>query len=301
MNREIGRMLFLSEETVKSTCGTCWQSFRPVPEPTQSPSGSGVVSSTSCRRLHWTCKSARGRADEMALSPRRFLSGLRRGLPTLALGLSTALQISPNRGTPAGGGARKLRMTYQAVAPQAVAPPVAAARNRASTSLLMKPLLSRGTNGKTGYTPFEGRTQALRVSRSLLCRAVCEPVSRLGRVTCVVPPSWRLRLVLTGWTLGSPWCRLRTCCRRGDRRTRSRSAYALSRGVDFAAADPVRGGRVRPLAGMVGGGGIHVGRVWIALHEVGDLHLHACADRGGDRARGACGGTVYSSTTSPLW
>src|SRR3954447_23129410 len=53
-------------------------------------------------------------------------------------------------------------MSYQAVEPQAVEPPMAAARMKASTSLLMTQLLSRGTNGKPGYTPFEGRTQVVR-------------------------------------------------------------------------------------------------------------------------------------------
>ena len=43
---------------------------------------------------------------------------------------------------------------------------MAAARITRSTSLLMTQLLSRGTNGKTGYTPFGGRMQAFRAAHA---------------------------------------------------------------------------------------------------------------------------------------
>jgi putative nucleotidyltransferase with HDIG domain len=82
---------------------------------------------------------------------------------------------------------------------------MAAARITASTSLLMRQLLSRGTNGTSGYTPFEGRTQV----RALLSRA---PIS-VPRTPIAL---WVTALVLSagaaasglgigGYSLVNPW------------------------------------------------------------------------------------------------
>jgi putative nucleotidyltransferase with HDIG domain len=103
------------------------------------------------------------------------------------------------------GSYERNKVNYQAVEPQAVEPPMAAARKIASTSLLMKLLLSRGTNGKTGYTPFEGRAQVFapmkRAAKMALSNRLAVWVSSLVLVAAIVGAS----LVIAGHSLGSPW------------------------------------------------------------------------------------------------
>ena len=103
------------------------------------------------------------------------------------------------------GSYERNEVNYQAVEPQAVEPPMAAARKIASTSLLMKPLLSRGTNGKTGYTPFEGRAQGLarviRVFRKPVATRLAAWVASLVLLAGVTAVS----LVITGYSLGNLW------------------------------------------------------------------------------------------------
>ena len=94
---------------------------------------------------------------------------------------------------------------YQAVAPQAVAPPVAAARINASTSLLMKLLLSRGTNGKTGYTPFEGRAQVFVRTVTCLSRSVRSPLSLWVGSLALITGLVAAGLVVGGYSIRSPW------------------------------------------------------------------------------------------------
>jgi HD-GYP domain-containing protein (c-di-GMP phosphodiesterase class II) len=74
---------------------------------------------------------------------------------------------------------------------------VAAARFKATTSLLMKQLLSRGTNGKTGYTPFGGLTQALGPVFSPITAWVTSLVLLAGGVGA--------GLVISGHSFGNPW------------------------------------------------------------------------------------------------
>lgn len=97
------------------------------------------------------------------------------------------------------------RNNYQAVAPQAVAPPVAAARINASTSLLMKPLLSRGTNGSPGYTPFEGRTQVLARGKVLLSAWLRSVLTLWVASLVLIAGLVGAALVLSGQTIGSWW------------------------------------------------------------------------------------------------
>jgi putative nucleotidyltransferase with HDIG domain len=67
----------------------------------------------------------------------------------------------------------------------------------------MRLLLDRGTNGKPGYTPFEGRTQALEKAalRGVVVDATFIWVASLA--TAAVAAA--ITLALTGYTLGSPW------------------------------------------------------------------------------------------------
>ncbi len=116
--------------------------------------------------------------------------------------------ISLNRGTPRSCRKQKLRTnepSYQAVAPQAVAPPVAAARFKATTSLLMKPLLSRGTNGKSGYTPFEGRTQVPTGLWRRLRVSAFSPISAWVASLVVLAAGIAVGLVISGHTVGNSW------------------------------------------------------------------------------------------------
>jgi putative nucleotidyltransferase with HDIG domain len=69
----------------------------------------------------------------------------------------------------------------------------------------MKTLLSRGTNGKSGYTPFEGWTQALAAPKRLVWREIRSPLSVWVASLALLAVLTGVALVLAGWTLGSPW------------------------------------------------------------------------------------------------
>jgi putative nucleotidyltransferase with HDIG domain len=79
--------------------------------------------------------------------------------------------------------------------------PPAAARFNATTSLLMKPLLSRGTNGKTGYTPFGGWTQA---RRAALSQELLTPIGAWTASLTISAAFMAVSLSLAGWSLPSP-------------------------------------------------------------------------------------------------
>lgn len=98
-----------------------------------------------------------------------------------------------------------LRTSYQAVRPQAVRPPVAAARITASTILLMKLLLTRGTNGKTGYTPIEGRMQVLLRRSHCVCRSFLTPIAVWIASLVTLALATAACLLVTGHPLGNPW------------------------------------------------------------------------------------------------
>jgi putative nucleotidyltransferase with HDIG domain len=69
----------------------------------------------------------------------------------------------------------------------------------------MKLLLSRGTNGKTGYTPFEGRTQVLATMRTSLAGSLWTPISFWAGFLVLSAVGVSAALVVNGWSLGSPW------------------------------------------------------------------------------------------------
>jgi putative nucleotidyltransferase with HDIG domain len=69
----------------------------------------------------------------------------------------------------------------------------------------MKTLLSRGTNGKSGYTPFEGWAQALSAPKRLVWREIRSPLSVWVASLALLAVLTGVALVLAGWTLGSPW------------------------------------------------------------------------------------------------
>jgi putative nucleotidyltransferase with HDIG domain len=71
--------------------------------------------------------------------------------------------------------------------------------------LLMKTLLSRGTNGKSGYTPFEGWAQALAAPKRLVWREIRSPLSVWVASLALLAVLVGVALVLAGQTLGSPW------------------------------------------------------------------------------------------------
>jgi putative nucleotidyltransferase with HDIG domain len=69
----------------------------------------------------------------------------------------------------------------------------------------MKTLLSRGTNGKSGYTPFEGWAQALAGHKRLVWREIRSPLSLWVASLALLAVLAGVALVLAGQTLGSPW------------------------------------------------------------------------------------------------
>jgi putative nucleotidyltransferase with HDIG domain len=69
----------------------------------------------------------------------------------------------------------------------------------------MKKLLYRGTNGKAGYTPFEGWTQGFASQRGVLRRKLTSPVTLWVASLALLAVLTAVALVLTGHTLGSPW------------------------------------------------------------------------------------------------
>jgi putative nucleotidyltransferase with HDIG domain len=69
----------------------------------------------------------------------------------------------------------------------------------------MKTLLSRGTNGKSGYTPFEGWAQALSAPKRLVWREIRSPLSLWVASLALLAVLVGVALVLAGQTLGSPW------------------------------------------------------------------------------------------------
>jgi putative nucleotidyltransferase with HDIG domain len=69
----------------------------------------------------------------------------------------------------------------------------------------MKILLSRGTNGKSGYTPFEGWAQALAAPKRLVWREIRSPLSVWVASLALLAVLVGVALVLAGQTLGSPW------------------------------------------------------------------------------------------------
>jgi putative nucleotidyltransferase with HDIG domain len=69
----------------------------------------------------------------------------------------------------------------------------------------MKTLLSRGTNGKSGYTPFEGWAQALSAPKRLVWREIRSPLSLWVASLALLAVLVGIALVLAGQTLGSPW------------------------------------------------------------------------------------------------
>ena len=80
--------------------------------------------------------------------------------------------------------------------------PPAVVRRTAPTSLLMKTLLNRGTNGKPGYTPFKGRRQGsglLSATPSVALDATFIWVATLAITAVVVA----VVLALRGYTLGN--------------------------------------------------------------------------------------------------
>ena len=82
---------------------------------------------------------------------------------------------------------------------------MAAARINASTSLLMTQLLSRGTNGKTGYTPFGGRMQVVSCCSRAASQITPTILWVIGRFGCLLQRP-QLRLVAARLRrLRSPW------------------------------------------------------------------------------------------------
>ena len=80
----------------RATSVTCWPSFRPAPEPTQSRSGSGVGSSASRAGSPNGKRPLRGPVSWTALSPPRLpFAENRGGPPTLALGVFQKLVDIP--------------------------------------------------------------------------------------------------------------------------------------------------------------------------------------------------------------
>jgi putative nucleotidyltransferase with HDIG domain len=69
----------------------------------------------------------------------------------------------------------------------------------------MKQLLSRGTNGKSGYTPFEGWMQTVLRPKQALSRHMPSPLLLWVTSLAVVAILVAAGLVLTGHTLGNPW------------------------------------------------------------------------------------------------
>ena len=69
----------------------------------------------------------------------------------------------------------------------------------------MKQLLSRGTNGKTGYTPFEGRMQVFALLRSRFLRSVRAPISLWACSLGLLASGVAVGLIIDGRSLGSPW------------------------------------------------------------------------------------------------
>ena len=82
---------------------------------------------------------------------------------------------------------------------------MAAARFKASTSLLMKLLLSRGTNGKTGYTPFGGRVQVFARAGLRPIPSVLSPLSLWVGSLALLTGLVGAGLVVRGYSIGSPW------------------------------------------------------------------------------------------------
>lgn len=68
----------------------------------------------------------------------------------------------------------------------------------------MTQLLSRGTNGKTGYTPFEGRTQVRAWWRGSV-RAVANPLTVWVASLLLLTLMTAFLLVSTGHGVGNPW------------------------------------------------------------------------------------------------
>lgn len=68
----------------------------------------------------------------------------------------------------------------------------------------MKTLLNQGTNGKSGYTPFEGWTQAFS-RRGAFRQQLGSPVSIWVASLALVAVLTAVGLVLAGYTVGSPW------------------------------------------------------------------------------------------------
>src|SRR5438876_10789864 len=105
---------------------------------------------------------------------------------------------------PGGCGRRKLRLLYQPVAPpanQPVAPP------KTRTSLSMKRLLSRGTNGNSAYTPFGLRMQALqhKIRDSLGGQSDVGRMSLWIGVLASGAVGLGTGFTISGWTAGSLW------------------------------------------------------------------------------------------------
>jgi putative nucleotidyltransferase with HDIG domain len=69
----------------------------------------------------------------------------------------------------------------------------------------MKTLLSRGTNGKPGYTPFEGWMQVLSIPKRRAWRRVLSPLSVWVASLALLAVVAGIALVLTGHSVGSPW------------------------------------------------------------------------------------------------
>jgi hypothetical protein len=67
----------------------------------------------------------------------------------------------------------------------------------------MKQLLSRGTNGKAGYTPFEGWTQAGSALMSLK-RELLTPIAAWAASLALAAAFMAVTLWLAGWSLPSP-------------------------------------------------------------------------------------------------
>lgn len=81
---------------------------------------------------------------------------------------------------------------------------MAAARINASTNLRMKQLLSRGTNGGTGYTPFGGWKQAFAIVRAGL-PPMLTPITAWACSLALIAFCVAGSLVMRGWTLGNPF------------------------------------------------------------------------------------------------
>ena len=69
----------------------------------------------------------------------------------------------------------------------------------------MKQLLSRGTNGKTGYTPFEGRAQVVTYRWRKVNVPAFSPIGAWVSSLALVAAGVGTALILNGQTMGSPW------------------------------------------------------------------------------------------------